>query len=224
MRLLVDANLSPRLLPLLADAGHDVAHVFDLGLGQADDATIMARALPDDRAGITADTNFVTMLALTGAAMPSVVLVRRATGRRAHELAASRRQRGAARGRVAEPAASSSRSTASGPSRSSRAPRGKPAEARGHPVTSRYQTTLRTPRDLRFRARTAYSKASGLPLQGRCRGFESLHAHQVRWQKSQVAARLCRASLDLLMTVGTAPCQLDVARVCGTASVARRPC
>jgi hypothetical protein len=37
---------------------------------------------------ITADTDFVTMLALTGAEMPSVVLVRRETGRRVHELGA----------------------------------------------------------------------------------------------------------------------------------------
>lgn len=88
MRFLVDANLSPRLIPLLVEAGHEATHVFDLGLGQASDEIIMARAHAEQRVVVTADTDFVTMLALTGASLPSVVLVRRATGRRTHQLAA----------------------------------------------------------------------------------------------------------------------------------------
>ncbi|MGI8793662.1 MAG: DUF5615 family PIN-like protein [Acidimicrobiales bacterium] len=44
MRFLVDANLSPGLIPLLVEAGHEATHVFDLGLGQASDEVIMARA------------------------------------------------------------------------------------------------------------------------------------------------------------------------------------
>lgn len=87
MKLLVDANLSPRLVSLLTQAGHDVSHVFDLGIGEADDETILARALVEERAVVTADTDFVTMLALTGAELPSVVLVRRDTGRRVAALA-----------------------------------------------------------------------------------------------------------------------------------------
>ena len=86
MKLLVDANLSPRLVTLLTQAGHDVTHVFDLGMGEADDETILARALVEDRAVVTADTDFVTMLALTGAELPSVVLVRRGTGRQVAAL------------------------------------------------------------------------------------------------------------------------------------------
>lgn len=87
MKLLVDANLTPRLVSLLTQAGHDVTHVFDLGLGEADDETILARALAEERAVVTADTDFVTMLALTGAELPSVVLVRRDTSRRVAALA-----------------------------------------------------------------------------------------------------------------------------------------
>lgn len=87
MKLLVDANLSPRLVSLLTQAGHDVTHVFDLGMGEADDEAILARALAEERAVATADTDFVTMLALTGAELPSVVLVRRDTGRRVAALA-----------------------------------------------------------------------------------------------------------------------------------------
>jgi predicted nuclease of predicted toxin-antitoxin system len=87
VKLLLDANLSPRLVSLLTRAGHDVAHVFDLGMAEADDETILARALIEERAVVTADTDFVTMLALTGAELPSVVLVRRDTGRRVAALA-----------------------------------------------------------------------------------------------------------------------------------------
>jgi predicted nuclease of predicted toxin-antitoxin system len=87
VKLLVDANLSPRLVSLLTRAGHDVSHVFDLGMGEADDETILARALIEERAVVTADTDFVTMLALTGAELPSVVLVRRDTGRRVAAVA-----------------------------------------------------------------------------------------------------------------------------------------
>ncbi len=60
--LLVDANLSPRLVSLLRQAGHYVIHVFDLGMGEADDETILARALVEERAVVTADTDFVTGL------------------------------------------------------------------------------------------------------------------------------------------------------------------
>jgi predicted nuclease of predicted toxin-antitoxin system len=87
VKLLLDANLSPRLVSLLTRAGHDVAHVFDLGMAEADDKTILARALIEERAVVTADTDFVTMLALTGAELPSVVLVRRNAGRRVAALA-----------------------------------------------------------------------------------------------------------------------------------------
>ena len=57
------------------------------GMGEADDQTILARALVEERAVVTADTDIVTMLALTGAELPSVVLVRRDTGRRVIALA-----------------------------------------------------------------------------------------------------------------------------------------
>jgi predicted nuclease of predicted toxin-antitoxin system len=87
VKLLVDANLSPRLVSRLTQAGHDASHVFDLGMAEADDETILARALVEERAVVTADTDFVTMLALTGAELPSVVLVRRDTGRRVAALA-----------------------------------------------------------------------------------------------------------------------------------------
>jgi|SoimicmetaTmtHPA_FD_contig_31_14410361_length_599_multi_2_in_0_out_0_2 predicted nuclease of predicted toxin-antitoxin system len=45
MRLLLDANLSPRLVGLLSATGHEVAHVVEFGLITASDRTILDRAL-----------------------------------------------------------------------------------------------------------------------------------------------------------------------------------
>jgi predicted nuclease of predicted toxin-antitoxin system len=88
MRALLDNNLSPRLVPLLAATGWDAMHVGALGLAAADDATVLAAALDDQRVLVSADTDFGHLLARTHAAGPSVVLVRRVVGRRADALAA----------------------------------------------------------------------------------------------------------------------------------------
>ena len=87
MRLLLDENLSPRLADLLRPARHDVVHVRDLGLTSASDERVMAVAANDRRVLVSADTDFGTLLARTGAAAPSVILLRRASGRRASEQA-----------------------------------------------------------------------------------------------------------------------------------------
>jgi predicted nuclease of predicted toxin-antitoxin system len=76
MRLLLDANLSPRLVPVLQAAGHHVNHVVELGLLTATDRAILDRARIDGWIVITADSDFPMLLALSGAAMPSVVLLR----------------------------------------------------------------------------------------------------------------------------------------------------
>lgn len=76
MRLLLDANLSPRLSEPLTAAGHDVAHVADLGLLSADDTTILERADSDDRVLVTAATDFPMLAALRRTSSPSIVLLR----------------------------------------------------------------------------------------------------------------------------------------------------
>ncbi|MFA9430766.1 DUF5615 family PIN-like protein [Egicoccus sp. AB-alg2] len=76
MRLLVDENLSPRLITTLQRAGHDAVHVLDAGLGNTDDADILVAAAEQHRVIVTADTDFGALLAARGTPTPSVVTLR----------------------------------------------------------------------------------------------------------------------------------------------------
>lgn len=84
MNLLIDESLQHDLARLLGQAGHNAVHVTDLGLRGAPDEALLAKAAHDDRVIVTADTDFGTLLALTGASEPSVILLRR-SGRRTTE-------------------------------------------------------------------------------------------------------------------------------------------
>lgn len=68
-------------------AGHDCAHVYELGLGGQPDEQIMALADREDRILISADTDFGELLANAPVLAPSVILLRRAD-KRAGSLAA----------------------------------------------------------------------------------------------------------------------------------------
>ncbi len=61
-------------------------HVGDLGLLGAADEWVLEAASRERRVLVTADTDFGDLLALSGAALPSVLLLRRA-GRRAEQRA-----------------------------------------------------------------------------------------------------------------------------------------
>jgi predicted nuclease of predicted toxin-antitoxin system len=87
MRLLLDNNLSPRLVELLTLEGWDVAHVRALGLRAATDKVVLEAARNDHRVLVSADTDFGALLAASHDPGPSIVLVRRVVGRRAEELA-----------------------------------------------------------------------------------------------------------------------------------------
>jgi len=87
VKFLVDQNLSPTLVALLRTAGHDVVHTGDIDLAMADDRDIVKTAAQQDRVIVSADTDFGTLLAESGATSPSVVLLRLRSPRRARQLA-----------------------------------------------------------------------------------------------------------------------------------------
>jgi len=76
MRFLVVMPIAPRTADWLAERGHDAVHVFSVGLGRAQDRELLTRAASEERIVITADTDFPHLLALSGEAMPGVILLR----------------------------------------------------------------------------------------------------------------------------------------------------
>lgn len=76
MKILIDANLSPRLLAALRDAGYEANHVAELGLATATDAAIFDRAVEEGFTLLTADGDFAMLLALRRATNPSVIQLR----------------------------------------------------------------------------------------------------------------------------------------------------
>ncbi len=88
MRFLVDQNLSRKVAAALRAAGHDVVHTSEVDLSTASDQTIAELAVAEERVVLSADTDFGTLLATSGAERPSVVLVRLRAPRPAEALAA----------------------------------------------------------------------------------------------------------------------------------------
>jgi predicted nuclease of predicted toxin-antitoxin system len=76
VRFLVDEALQDRLAGRLADAGHDASHIRVIGMQGATDEDVLACADREGRVLVTTDTDFGTILALSGAAGPSVLLLR----------------------------------------------------------------------------------------------------------------------------------------------------
>lgn len=67
MRLLIDANLSPRVSAWLRSAGFDAIHVADVSLVTAADETILAYAAVNELVIISADSDFGELLAASPA-------------------------------------------------------------------------------------------------------------------------------------------------------------
>lgn len=76
MRFLVDENLSVQIAAALRDAGHDAVHVLESGLGGAPDTDVSRRPVAEERAIVSADSDFTTMLAMNGSTVPSLILLR----------------------------------------------------------------------------------------------------------------------------------------------------
>lgn len=76
MNVLVEMNLSPRWVSLLADAGIEAAHWSTLGAANAPDTEIMAFAKANGYVVLTHDLDFSAILAATQGDKPSVVQIR----------------------------------------------------------------------------------------------------------------------------------------------------
>jgi predicted nuclease of predicted toxin-antitoxin system len=78
MKLLIDMNLSPRWVEVLANAGFDAMHWSSLGAYNALDSEIMLYAKANDYVVLTHDLDFSAILAATQGEKPSVVQIRAA--------------------------------------------------------------------------------------------------------------------------------------------------
>lgn len=76
MRLLVDMNLSPRWVGLLAGADIEAVHWSTIGAMSASDVEIMSHARASDHVVLTHDLDFGAILAATQGEKPSVVQLR----------------------------------------------------------------------------------------------------------------------------------------------------
>ena len=82
----MDECISPWLAPLIAEAGHDVVHVSDLGLAGHVDKDVLAAARDAERVLVSADTDFGELLARQGLALPSLVLFRQGNRGPEHQV------------------------------------------------------------------------------------------------------------------------------------------
>ena len=76
MKLLIDMNLSPRWVDVLAGAGIEATHWSALGAYSAPDSEIMAYASANNCVVLTHDLDFGAILAATHGEKPSVVQIR----------------------------------------------------------------------------------------------------------------------------------------------------
>jgi predicted nuclease of predicted toxin-antitoxin system len=77
LRLLFDENLSPRLVGLLRDVFPESRHVHDLGLGSADDESVLVAAVKGGFAIVTKDSDFHDRALLSGTGTKIVWIRRR---------------------------------------------------------------------------------------------------------------------------------------------------
>jgi predicted nuclease of predicted toxin-antitoxin system len=76
MKLLLDQGTPRRTAVLLRRSGWDAVHTGEAGLSTAGDAQILELAREQERVVVTLDADFYTMIAINGAAFPSVIRVR----------------------------------------------------------------------------------------------------------------------------------------------------
>jgi predicted nuclease of predicted toxin-antitoxin system len=86
MRLLLDQGMPRSAAILLRQSGFDAVHTGEIGMAEAEDSQILAKASQEKRIMVTLDSAFHLHLAISGAKGPSVIR-RRMEGLRAEPLA-----------------------------------------------------------------------------------------------------------------------------------------
>lgn len=76
MKFLLDENIPPSLVLLLKKEGHEARHVVEIGYNNTPDFKISSFAAGTNEVILTHDTDFGTILALSGDNRPSVILFR----------------------------------------------------------------------------------------------------------------------------------------------------
>lgn len=76
MKLLLDQGLPRGAAALLRESGVDTVHTGEIGYATAQDEEIIDRARVENRVVVTLDADFHSLLALSGASLPSVIRIR----------------------------------------------------------------------------------------------------------------------------------------------------
>ena len=76
MKALLDVPVSPSLLDVLREFGHEGVHAAQIGLARATDSELIGFAANEQRIVITADLDFPRLLALSSAHNPGLILFR----------------------------------------------------------------------------------------------------------------------------------------------------
>lgn len=76
MKFLADMGISLRTVAWLHAAGYDVVHLQNEGLQRLADDEILVKARTEERILLTVDLDFAQLLAVSGEALPSVILFR----------------------------------------------------------------------------------------------------------------------------------------------------
>ncbi len=76
-RVLLDQGMPARTASMLRAFGWDAVHVREIGMHKSEDREILAHAVAEGRVVVTLDQDFPQILALTEAAAPSIILIRK---------------------------------------------------------------------------------------------------------------------------------------------------
>ncbi|MCC6157324.1 MAG: DUF5615 family PIN-like protein [Deltaproteobacteria bacterium] len=76
MKFLLNMNMPTRIAPALEARGYPVRHVRDIGLARATDRTILETARSAGETIVTMDLDYGQLLAFSGDAKPSVLILR----------------------------------------------------------------------------------------------------------------------------------------------------